>query len=77
MSRGQDGDEPIFIRSNWGTSRYVYNPRNPVGMGLILFEVTAKDVDAAFCLSVSPPEPEAVLTSIEVSLSVTVEEGRC
>ncbi|MFD4594704.1 hypothetical protein [Streptomyces rubiginosohelvolus] len=166
MSKGQDGDEPIFIRSNWGTSRYVYNPRNPVGMGLIigsllfaavamyslrassswsegelrdavhaavrdleatprtlgswtggyqsvirdaveesgegptsgggvyvdaaddpydedadpsvdLFEVTAKDVDAAFCLSVSPPEPEAVLTSVEVSLSISVEEGRC
>ncbi|MFF9078335.1 hypothetical protein ACF1BR_01445 [Streptomyces rubiginosohelvolus] len=166
MSKGQDGDEPIFIRSNWGTSRYVYNPRNPVGMGLIigsllfaavamyslrassswsegelrdavhaavrdleatpqtlgswtggyqsmirdaveesgegptsggglhieeaddpydkdadpsvdLFEVTAEDVDTAVCLSVSPPEPEAVLTSIEVSLSVTVEEGRC
>ncbi|MGW3329757.1 hypothetical protein ACWDF9_04295 [Streptomyces rubiginosohelvolus] len=107
MSKGQDGDEPIFIRSNWGTSRYVYNPRNPVGMGLIiggegptsgsgvyvdaaddpydkdadpsvdLFEVTAKDVDAAFCLSVSPPEPEPVLTSVEVSLSISVEEGRC
>ncbi|MGW1295783.1 hypothetical protein [Streptomyces sp. NPDC002533] len=35
MSKGHD-DEPIFIRSNWGTSRYVYNPRNPVGAGLII-----------------------------------------
>lgn len=165
MSKGHD-DEPIFIRSNWGTSRYVYNPRNPIGVGLIigsllfaaggmyylyassswsedelrdavhvavrdleaapqtlgswnggyesmirdaleesgegpsnggmvyvddadnpydkeadpsvdLFEVTAKDVDTAFCLSVSPPEPEPGLTSIEVSLSIAVEEGRC
>ncbi len=165
MSKGHD-DEPIFIRSHWGTSRYVYNPRNPIGVGLIigsllfaaggmyylyassswsegelrdavhvavrdleaapqtlgswnggyesmirdaleesgegpstggvvyvddadtpydkeadpsvdLFEVTAKDVDTAFCLSVSPPEPEPGLTSIEVSLSIAVEEGRC
>ncbi|MFD4336201.1 hypothetical protein ACFWPP_03150 [Streptomyces anulatus] len=165
MSKDHD-DEPIFVRSNWGTSRYVYNPNHPIGVALIigsllfaaggmyylfsssswsegelrdavhtavrdlesephtfsswtggydrlirdalegsgegpsnggmvyvdeandpydedadpsvdLFEVTAKDVDAAFCLSVSPPEPESALESITVSLSVTVEEGRC
>ncbi|MFF2328799.1 MULTISPECIES: hypothetical protein [unclassified Streptomyces] len=29
-------DEPVFIRSKWGTSRYVYNPRNPVGLALIV-----------------------------------------
>ncbi|WP_327274584.1 hypothetical protein OG609_23290 [Streptomyces sp. NBC_01224] len=29
-------DEPVFIRSKWGTSRYVYNPRNPIGLALIL-----------------------------------------
>ncbi|MFG3407381.1 hypothetical protein [Streptomyces sp. NPDC048142] len=165
MSKDHD-DEPIFVRSKWGTSRYVYNPNNPIGMGLIIgsllfaagglyylfassswsegefrdavhsavrdleseqhtmgswtggyeslirdaleesgegpsagggvyvedandpydedadrsvdrFEVTAKDVDTVFCLSVSPPEPEPTLTSIKVSLSVTVEEGEC
>ncbi|MFJ3877149.1 hypothetical protein ACIPW5_06795 [Streptomyces sp. NPDC090077] len=29
-------DEPVFIRSRWGTSRYTYNPRNPVGLALII-----------------------------------------
>ncbi|MFJ6615369.1 hypothetical protein ACIQPT_34410 [Streptomyces sp. NPDC091289] len=165
MSKDHD-DEPIFVRSNWGTSRYVYNPNNPIGLGLIigsllfaagamyylfassswsegelrdavhaavrdlesepqtmgswtggykslirgaleesgegpssggvvyveqandpydedadrsvdLFEVTAKDVDATFCLTVSPPEPEPTLTSVEYSLSITVDEGAC
>jgi hypothetical protein len=28
--------EPVFVRSKWGTSRYVYNPNNPVGMALII-----------------------------------------
>ncbi|GGT62532.1 hypothetical protein GCM10010207_72530 [Streptomyces atratus] len=32
-------DEPVFIRSKWGTSRYVYNPRNPVGLALILISL--------------------------------------
>jgi hypothetical protein len=26
----------IFVRSKWGTNRYVYNPDNPVGMALIV-----------------------------------------
>ncbi|HEY9369731.1 hypothetical protein [Streptomyces sp.] len=29
-------DEPVFVRSKWGTSRYVYNHRNPVGLALIV-----------------------------------------
>ncbi|MGW4160114.1 hypothetical protein [Streptomyces sp. NPDC004788] len=29
-------EEPVFIRSKWGTSRYVYNQRNPVGLALII-----------------------------------------
>ncbi|MFD4370079.1 hypothetical protein [Streptomyces sp. NPDC058486] len=29
-------DEPVLIRSRWGTSRYVYNHRNPVGLALIV-----------------------------------------
>ncbi|WP_406000266.1 hypothetical protein [Streptomyces sp. NBC_00829] len=29
---GQEEEhEPVFIRSTWGTNRYVYNPNNPVG----------------------------------------------
>ncbi|WP_406529252.1 hypothetical protein [Streptomyces sp. I8-5] len=29
-------EEPVFIRSKLGTSRYVYNHRNPVGLALII-----------------------------------------
>ncbi|WP_328299212.1 hypothetical protein OG389_16325 [Streptomyces sp. NBC_00435] len=29
-------DEPVFKRSKWGTNRYSYNPRNPVGLVLIV-----------------------------------------
>ncbi|WP_406132814.1 hypothetical protein [Streptomyces zaomyceticus] len=31
-----NGDEPVFKKSKWGTSRYVYNPNNPVGLALIV-----------------------------------------
>ncbi|MEU0132740.1 hypothetical protein ABZ172_01680 [Streptomyces sp. NPDC006296] len=163
--RADHGDEPVFIRSNWGTSRYVYNPRNPIGLALIIgtlvlvggffwhlrasstwsegefrdavhsaarslegsdqkfaswtggydmmigdaiedsgkgpehtvvdvsavddeydedapagedrFEVSVEDVDTVYCMRVSPPEPEPALDAVELSLSVTVDEGRC
>ncbi|MEV3856012.1 hypothetical protein AB0J38_17015 [Streptomyces sp. NPDC050095] len=29
-------DDRVFIRSKWGTNRYVYNPHNPAGMTLIV-----------------------------------------
>ncbi|MFD9081858.1 hypothetical protein ACFQ7B_06555 [Streptomyces erythrochromogenes] len=29
-------DEPVLKRSKWGTNRYYYNPRNPVGLALIV-----------------------------------------
>ncbi|WP_327279856.1 MULTISPECIES: hypothetical protein [unclassified Streptomyces] len=29
-------DEPVFRRSKWGTNSYYYNPRNPVGLALIV-----------------------------------------
>ncbi|MFJ9551314.1 hypothetical protein [Streptomyces erythrochromogenes] len=32
-------DEPVFKRSKWGTNRYYYNPRNPVGLALIVITV--------------------------------------
>ncbi|SDL02448.1 hypothetical protein [Streptomyces indicus] len=36
MSVRDGTHEPVFIRSRWGTSRYVYNHRNPVGVALII-----------------------------------------
>ncbi|MGC5345807.1 hypothetical protein ACPXCE_26680 [Streptomyces sp. DT24] len=37
MSHDHDPDhEPVLKRSKWGTNRYVYNHRNPVGMALIV-----------------------------------------
>ncbi|MFI7246553.1 hypothetical protein [Streptomyces qinglanensis] len=35
----RDDDEPVFKKSNWGTSRYVYNPDNPVGLALTILSV--------------------------------------
>ncbi|MFF9687512.1 hypothetical protein [Streptomyces sp. NPDC014623] len=35
MSPDRD-DEPVFIRSRRGTTRYVYHPNNPVGLALII-----------------------------------------
>jgi hypothetical protein len=31
--------EPVFVRSKWGTNRYVYNPHNPVGAALIVLSL--------------------------------------
>ncbi len=28
--------EPVFKRSKWGTQRYYYNPRNPIGLTLMI-----------------------------------------
>ncbi|MGW1889911.1 hypothetical protein ACWCP6_06530 [Streptomyces sp. NPDC002004] len=36
---GDDGYEPVFRKSRWGTNRYEYNPDNPVGMALIVLAV--------------------------------------
>ncbi|TDC72369.1 hypothetical protein [Streptomyces hainanensis] len=35
----RDDDEPVFRRSRWGTSAYVYNHRNPVGRFLIVLSL--------------------------------------
>ena len=32
-------DEPVFKRSRWGANRYYYNPRNPVGLALIVISL--------------------------------------
>ncbi|MEE1942628.1 hypothetical protein V1L54_25025 [Streptomyces sp. TRM 70361] len=34
-----DDHEPVFVRSPWGTNRYVCNPRNPAGMTLIVLSL--------------------------------------
>ncbi|MGW6397315.1 hypothetical protein [Streptomyces sp. NPDC055134] len=34
--REHPDDDRVFVRSTWGTNRYVYNPRNPVGRVLIV-----------------------------------------
>lgn len=34
-----DEDEPVLKRSKWGTNRYSYNPRNPVGLVLLVVSV--------------------------------------
>ncbi|MFC8765603.1 hypothetical protein ACFUAG_33460 [Streptomyces sp. NPDC057193] len=31
-----NNDEPVFKKSKWGTSRYVYNANNPIGLALIV-----------------------------------------
>jgi hypothetical protein len=163
MSEDHDA-EPVFVRSKWGTNRYVYNANNPVGMVLIIasllfaaggmyslhdssswsegelhdavhaavdslnaapqqvggwrgdyeeliadaieasgegpehgivsvssenygadiagepdsesFEVRTDDVDAVYCLRVSPPASET-FTAVTVSLEVTVDADSC
>ncbi|WP_031087323.1 hypothetical protein [Streptomyces sp. NRRL WC-3549] len=35
MTDNSDDADRVFVRSKWGTNRYVYNPRNPVGRALI------------------------------------------
>ncbi|MGW5128882.1 hypothetical protein ACWEQ7_33540 [Streptomyces sp. NPDC004069] len=36
MTDDRDDADRVFIRSRWGTNRYVYNPHNPVGRALIV-----------------------------------------
>ncbi|WP_433475971.1 hypothetical protein ACQPZP_02395 [Spirillospora sp. CA-142024] len=36
-----DPDEPIFVRSRWGTNHYVFNWRNPIGRFLIVATLIA------------------------------------
>ncbi|MFE0705220.1 hypothetical protein [Streptomyces sp. NPDC058872] len=47
-------DEPVFVRSRWGTNRHVFNHRNPVGRALIVIVPVA--ALAALYLLWSGPE---------------------
>ncbi|MBQ0830858.1 hypothetical protein [Streptomyces tagetis] len=53
-----DENEPVFKRSKWGTTRYAYNPRNPVGFALIV--VTLVVVGVVMLLMVFRAGPFAV-----------------
>ncbi|MFF4095162.1 hypothetical protein ACFYYY_15210 [Streptomyces sp. NPDC001834] len=54
-------DEPVFIRSMWGTSRYVYNYQNPVGRALIVIALLVTAVMTVLMAKragpFAPPEP--------------------
>ncbi|MFI7245068.1 hypothetical protein [Streptomyces qinglanensis] len=39
MSVHDEDSEKVFLRSKWGTGRYVYNPYNPVGRMLIVLSL--------------------------------------
>lgn len=41
MPQRDDDYEPVFKKSNWGTGRYIYNPDNPLGMGLIILSAVS------------------------------------
>ncbi|MGT2531961.1 hypothetical protein ACU4GG_36585 [Streptomyces nojiriensis] len=59
-------DEPVFKRSKWGTNRYYYNPRNPVGLALIVLSVLlAGTMMILMANRAGPfaPEPERPLPS--------------
>ncbi|MEU9126155.1 hypothetical protein AB0C96_41205 [Streptomyces sp. NPDC048506] len=36
MTESRDDADRIFVRSRWGTNRYVYNPHNPIGCALVV-----------------------------------------
>ncbi|MDI3407814.1 hypothetical protein [Streptomyces cavernicola] len=61
MTQGDDDHEPVFKKSRWGTSRYVYNLNNPVGLALaigsVLFAVVMMVMAENHAGPFAPPEP--------------------
>lgn len=51
-----DDDEPVFKKQWWGNPRYVYNPRNPVGMFLIVVSLIVAVVVLVSMGNKSPAE---------------------
>ncbi|MGA4538460.1 hypothetical protein ACPA54_00530 [Uniformispora flossi] len=51
-----DDDEPVFKKQKWGNPRYVYNPRNPVGMFLIVVSLVVVVVGLVSLSNKSPTE---------------------
>ncbi|MFC9408898.1 hypothetical protein ACFRAA_13515 [[Kitasatospora] papulosa] len=71
MRRDHD-DEPVFRRSEWGTTRYVYNPRNPIGLGLIIGSLVFAVV-ALYSLHASSSWSEGELRDAVHSAARTLE----
>ncbi|WP_187370157.1 hypothetical protein [Streptomyces boluensis] len=62
MTQRDDDHEPVFKRSKWGTSRYVYNVNNPVGLALtvaslIVFVVFMVLIETKSGPFEPPPQP--------------------
>ncbi|THA49777.1 hypothetical protein E6R62_26880 [Streptomyces sp. A1136] len=57
----------VFTRSGWGTSRYSYNPQNPVGLALIVlslfFAGTMTILMASRAGPFKPPPPRPLPSS--------------
>ncbi|NUP31433.1 MAG: hypothetical protein HOU01_06910 [Streptomycetaceae bacterium] len=51
-----DDDEPVFKKQKWGNPRYAYNPRNPVGMFLIIVSLVVAVVVLVPLSNKSPTE---------------------
>ncbi|WP_345676436.1 hypothetical protein [Yinghuangia aomiensis] len=51
-----DDDEPVFKKQKWGEPRYAYNPRNPVGMFLIVVSLVVAVVVLVSMRHKSPTE---------------------
>lgn len=73
-----DDDEPIFKKQRWGNPRYTYNPRNPVGMFLIVFSLVVGVVMLVSLSHKSPPKskPYAPYPSTDYSAMFQSIEAR-
>ncbi|WP_327429704.1 hypothetical protein [Streptomyces sp. NBC_01236] len=69
MSGGPRDDEPVFVRSKWGTNRYVYNPNNPLGLVLIIGSLLLA-LGGMYYLRASSPHPNSTWSEGELRSAV-------